>query len=115
MPSTCTKYVFSVLNLGSAKRCCTSPLFVKISNPSLSRSNRPAAYTLGMAIKSFNVARPFSSVNCVSTSKGLLNKTTMVCSNVIGFAFGLNERVGFAVRLVVNEREGKDFDILFIQ
>ena len=103
MPSTCTKYVFSVLNLGSAKRCCTSPLFVKISSPSLSRSNRPAAYTLGMVIKSFNVARPLSSVNCVSTSNGLLNKTTIVCSNVSGFAFGLNERVGFAVRLVVNE------------
>ena len=33
----------------------------------------------------------------------------IVCSNVSGFAFGLNERVGFAVRLVVNEREGKDF------
>ena len=115
IPSTCTKYVFSVLNLGSAKRCCTSPLFVKISNPSLSRSNRPAAYTLGMVIKSFNVARPFSSVNCVSTSKGLLNKITIVCSNVSGFALGLNERVGFTVRLVVNEREEKDFDILFIQ
>ena len=40
----------------------------------------------------------------------------MVCSNVVsGFAFGLNERVGFAVRLVVNEQEGKDFGILFIQ
>ena len=69
-----------------------------------------------MAIKSFNVALPFSSVNCVSTSKGLLNKTIMVCSHVVsGFAFGLNERVGFAVRLVVNEQEGKDFGILFIQ
>jgi hypothetical protein len=42
-------------------------------------------------------------VNCVSTSKGLLNKTTIVCSNVSGFALGLNERVDFAVRLVVNE------------
>ena len=67
-----------------------------------------------MVIKSFNVARPFSSVNCVSTSKGLLNKTTMDCSNVSGLALGF-ERVGFAVRLVVNEREGKGFDILFIQ
>lgn len=68
-----------------------------------------------MAIKSFYVARPFSSVNCVSTSNGLLNKTTVVCSSVSGFTLGLNERVGFAVRLVVNERDGKDFDILFIQ
>ena len=66
-------------------------------------------------IKSFNVARPFSSVNCVSTSNGLLNKTIMVCSNVSGLALGLNERVGFAVRLVANAREGKGFDILFIQ
>ena len=54
-------------------------------------------------------------MNCVSTSKGLLNKITIVCSNVSGFALGLNERVGFTVRLVVNEREEKDFDILFIQ
>ena len=68
-----------------------------------------------MVIKSFNVDLPFSSVNCVSTSKGLLNKITIVCSNVSGFAFGLNERGDFTVRLVVNEQEGKDFDILFIQ
>ena len=39
----------------------------------------------------------------------------MVCSNVSGLALGLNERGDFAVRLVVNAREKKGFDILFIQ